>query len=315
MALRDQPYLPLYVQDIMTDEKLNECSAATHGIYIKGLMCLMHKSEEYGKILLKQKYKQTSKQDVSMSLKFALQLTKHLPYSIDEIKNAIEELIHEEVCYFDGDYLCQKRMIRDNEISEARSLAGKKGGGNPKFVKTKLQTNTQTNTEYEYEYENINITSSNEKIGVTEERKTKPEKPGWRTDFEIYQEECTQAYIQLINDPDFIAERQKYHPRVNIQLTIEKSFKDFWSTEAGWKNKKATKSKQIDWKRTFINAIDQKFNHVYADNSQLPRAADNRQTAPESYKRNSTKNNRAELESLRDLSIAVLQSDVPNGMH
>jgi len=55
MALRDQPYLPLYVQDIMTDEKLNECSAASHGIYIKGIMCLMHKSETYGKIMLKHK--------------------------------------------------------------------------------------------------------------------------------------------------------------------------------------------------------------------------------------------------------------------
>ena len=181
MALRDQPYLPLYVQDIMTDEKLNECSAATHGIYIKGLMCLMHKSEEYGKILLKQKYKQTSKQDVSMSLKFALQLTKHLPYSIDEIKNAIEELIHEEVCYFDGDYLCQKRMIRDNEISEARSLAGKKGGGNPKFVKTKLQTNTQTNTEYEYEYE---IEDETEVKG-TKKRMTYDD-PGFQAFWSVY---------------------------------------------------------------------------------------------------------------------------------
>lgn len=26
MALRDQPYLPLYVQDFLTDEKLRECS-------------------------------------------------------------------------------------------------------------------------------------------------------------------------------------------------------------------------------------------------------------------------------------------------
>ena len=46
MALRDQPYLPLYIHDIMVDEKLNECCAATHGIYIKGLMCLMHKSNQ-----------------------------------------------------------------------------------------------------------------------------------------------------------------------------------------------------------------------------------------------------------------------------
>ena len=70
MALRDQPYLPLYIQDIMTDEELNECSASTHGIYIKGIICLMHKSKAYGKILLKQKYKQNK----SISLNFASQI-------------------------------------------------------------------------------------------------------------------------------------------------------------------------------------------------------------------------------------------------
>jgi len=57
MALRDQPYLPLYVQDYLTDEKLNECSPATQGVYIK-LLCVLHKMEEYGTILLKQKRKQ-----------------------------------------------------------------------------------------------------------------------------------------------------------------------------------------------------------------------------------------------------------------
>ena len=43
MALRDQPYLPLYVQDFLTDEKLAECSAMATGVYIR-LMCIMHKS-------------------------------------------------------------------------------------------------------------------------------------------------------------------------------------------------------------------------------------------------------------------------------
>lgn len=154
MALRNQPYLPLYIQDIMTDEKLNECCAATHGIYIKGIMCLMHKSEEYGKILLKQKYKQNE----STCKNFATQLVKHLPYSENEIEQAISELIRERVCYFEGDYLCQKRMIRDNEISEVRAEAGKKGGKNSCFAKAKNKANTKAkgkaNTEYEYEYEN-----------------------------------------------------------------------------------------------------------------------------------------------------------------
>lgn len=173
MALRNQPYLPLYIQDIMTDEKLNECSAATHGIFIKGIMCLMHKSDTYGKILLKQKYKQKE----SICLNFASQLVKHLPYTLDEICNALTELSREGVIYFEDDYMCQKRMIKDNDISEKRSASGKKGG-NRIFAKAKQEANTKANqqattkefdianttanTEYEDEYENeINIDNNN----------------------------------------------------------------------------------------------------------------------------------------------------------
>ena len=92
MALRDQPYIPLYIQDVMTDEKLNECCASTHGIYIKGIMCLMHKSEAYGKILLKQKFKKSD--DVCSN--FALQLKKHLPYSEAEIKATQQQAAADE---------------------------------------------------------------------------------------------------------------------------------------------------------------------------------------------------------------------------
>jgi len=49
MALRDQPYLPLYVQDFLTDEKLMECSAETTGVYIR-LLCILHKQKEYGQM-------------------------------------------------------------------------------------------------------------------------------------------------------------------------------------------------------------------------------------------------------------------------
>lgn len=124
MALRDQPYLPLYIQDIMTCEKLNECSAATHGIFIKGIMCLMHKSETYGKILLKQNYKQVP----DLCLCFANQLVKHLPYTAKEIHNALLELITEKVCHIENDFLINNRMVKDNATSEKRATAGKTGG-------------------------------------------------------------------------------------------------------------------------------------------------------------------------------------------
>lgn len=152
MALRDQPYLPLYIQDFLTDEKLIECSASATGIYIR-IMCIMHKSEEYGVILLKQKDKQSSEQIKN----FALKLAKNLPYNLSEIEAGILELISEGVLKIDVDKLVQKRMVKDNDISIKRSEAGKKGGDN-NFANTKLKAKgkakQQANTEYENDIEN-----------------------------------------------------------------------------------------------------------------------------------------------------------------
>lgn len=123
MALRNSPYLPLYVQDFLTDEKLIDCSASANGVYIR-LMCILHKSEPYGKILLKQKYKQNE----SMCLNFASMLLRQMPYSMSEIHDGLEELLDNKIIEIDGDYLLQKRMVKDGELSEKRAVAGKKGG-------------------------------------------------------------------------------------------------------------------------------------------------------------------------------------------
>jgi len=147
MALRDQPYLPLYVQDFLTDEKLIECSASATGVYIR-VMCIMHKSEPYGMILLKQKDKQSE----NICLNFAYKLARHLPYSIDEISAGIDELVNEGVLIIENNKLIQKRMVRDNEISDKRAMAGKIGGiKTQKFAKAKVKANSEN------ENENINI--------------------------------------------------------------------------------------------------------------------------------------------------------------
>jgi uncharacterized protein YdaU (DUF1376 family) len=156
MSLRNQPYLPLYVQDFLTDEKLNECSPESTGVYIR-LMCIMHKSEQYGKILLKQKDKQTDDQISN----FALKLVKHMPFTLLKIESGIRELIEEGVLRLDGDFLIQKRMVKDAEISEKRALSGKKGGDKTtkKYSKSGsdfAQAKSEANTENEIEDENTN---------------------------------------------------------------------------------------------------------------------------------------------------------------
>jgi hypothetical protein len=159
MALRDQPYLPLYVQDYLTDEKLNACCPATQGIYIK-IMCILHKSEEYGKLLLKQKDQQSPQQIKN----FAYRLAKLLPFRESEIELALTELIDEGVMSIDGNTLYQKRMVKDGEISEKRALAANrsviKRSKNEKFATANVSANhpakAEQITENEYEYENAN---------------------------------------------------------------------------------------------------------------------------------------------------------------
>ena len=156
MALRDQPYLPLYVQDFLTDEKLIECSAQSTGVYIR-LICIMHKSEEYGTILLKQKDKHLLKPIKNFSLK----LDRQMPYSKDVIENSLTELLEENVISIDGDKIVQKRMVKDNVVSNKRAEAGRKGGKITQFDKANVQAsatisakaNVQATSEYEYEDE------------------------------------------------------------------------------------------------------------------------------------------------------------------
>lgn len=160
MSLRDQPYLPLYVQDFLTDEKLAQCSAESAGVYIY-LLCLMHKSHDYGKILLRQKEQQKERQVSN----FAVKLARQMPYDVATIERALDELIDEKVLYTDDNALCQKRMIRDAELSEKRSYAGKKGAesSNKRFKTNadfasakrtaKVSANTENEDEDEIEYE------------------------------------------------------------------------------------------------------------------------------------------------------------------
>lgn len=130
MSLRNQPYFPMYVQDFLTDEKLMECSALATGVFIK-TMCIMHKSDQYGTILLKAK----DKSHESQIKNFAHKLTKSLPWGIEIIEQGLDELVSENVMQIEGDLLIQKRMVKDNEISLKKAVAGKKGA-NKRYEKS-----------------------------------------------------------------------------------------------------------------------------------------------------------------------------------
>ena len=57
--------------------------------------------------------------------------------------------------------------------------------------------------------------------------------------------------------------QQEYYPGVNIKRVSKACF-NHWATEAGWQNKRK-RTKTINWKTTFGNALAMKENHVYND--------------------------------------------------
>lgn len=149
MPRRESPYLPLYVQDVLTDEKLIECSAAAHGVYFR-LLCLFHKQVNYGKILLKQKSKQSTKQIKN----FACALAKHFPFSAEEIELALDELVENDVIQLNGDELSQRRMVADSALSDKRAKSGEKGGKSTTKKKNFAQAKSQANADIDIDNDN-----------------------------------------------------------------------------------------------------------------------------------------------------------------
>lgn len=150
MALTNQPYLPLYVQDWLSNNKLKFCSIGSHGLMIN-IMCVLHKENEYGTILLKQKYKQNGSKVKS----FASMLAKLLPFELAEIEPCLHELLDEDVLTIENNILLCKRMVKDAALSMTRAIAGsKRVKGSKDFAPAKPQANAESESEDENTNEN-----------------------------------------------------------------------------------------------------------------------------------------------------------------
>lgn len=126
MSLRKKPYLPLYVKDWLSNFKLKKCTAEAHGLMIN-IMCIMHLSEEYGYILLDILPKDLPQQKAKQINLFAKDILPHVPFTLEVVERALENLVAKSVLYIDDNKLICKRMVNDNKISELRSDAGSKG--------------------------------------------------------------------------------------------------------------------------------------------------------------------------------------------
>lgn len=136
MALTDQPYLPLYVDDWMNNNKLKLCTLSSRGLMIQ-IMCVMHKSENYGVVKLKAKFKQNE----SKIKNFASQLSKLCNCEYEETFAALSELVEENVLIIEEDEILSNRMVKDFSLSNIRKEAGRKGGINGRNTPTKALYN------------------------------------------------------------------------------------------------------------------------------------------------------------------------------
>jgi hypothetical protein len=167
----------------------------------------------------------------------------------DMVKYMIQiELLHEK----DGD-IYSNRVNKHIDARARLSEAGRKGGSHTKAtVKPGLsQAKARPKAGEERRGDinsDINITS-------------------WRDDFEVYLDECSEAYEEFTTDELKMAEQSRLNPRVNVKLSIEKGYLNFWATKAGWEHKKKQKSKVINWPATIINSID--MNKVYFTREEL----------------------------------------------
>ena len=255
-ALRKLPYLPLYVQDFTGDERLTGCSPAAVGVYIF-LLCFLHKSESYGKLILRPKDRLTEDETLEIKkliesktkskteskvISFAKRLQRNMPFELHEIAAGLNELTEERVITIDGDTLYQRRMVKDGEISEKRSINGTLGGRPAKDdeseksktkskteskIESKSESKNKANSEYEneYVYNNINIDSKEGDVGEGKEDPA-PEKRSRKFTPPTYDE--VETYCR---------------ERENGIDAIE--FVDFYTTN-GWKQKGGNPIK--DWK-------------------------------------------------------------------
>jgi uncharacterized protein YdaU (DUF1376 family) len=152
-------------------------------------------------------------------------------------------------------------QIKRRKYSESRrnNKMGKNQHSKSGHMLGHMTTHMIGHMENENENRNKDININKESITVNTK---KEEKSDWRNSFDVYKEELKQAYISLINDVEYIKQRQSYHNNLDIPKSLEKACVDYWATEEGWAKKKKSKSKTIDWRSTFNNALSLQCNQV-----------------------------------------------------
>ena len=157
------------------------------------------------------------------------------------------------------------QLMRDNKkyeaICERNKNNGKKGGRPKKNPKNPLgYLGTQNNPEKPKKPDTDNDNDNDNDISIKSASVN-----DWKKSFDEYKNQVREAFTEAIQDKTWMQKQQEYYPNINIKKSLEKACFNYWATEAGWQNKRSKKTKAINWKTTFGNALAMKENHVYND--------------------------------------------------
>lgn len=236
----DLPYMPWYWGDWFKCPEVRALSPAARCLWFE-MLGLMWESTERGYLTLNGK--PYPKEALARSLSFACDLLDTL---LDELN------LFGVYSVDDRGAIYSRKMVRDEDIRQKRAIAGQKGGICSSKRLSKSEANYQANLENENE----------------DESDTDSGKPLWKTSFQEYQRLEQEAYDALRFDKKWVAEREKFHPNLNILRSLEKAHVDYWSAESGWKHKKKSRSKEIDWNATYKNALTFRMNQVWKPRGQ-----------------------------------------------
>lgn len=189
-------YIKFHYNDILSSTSLRECDVVGSGVYLF-IFCMLCKTKPKGRYEIKVDYigdllQHLPRQNIQQSNQQIVQhlpelcrtlaehFVKHLPFSEKVIASGLKELLENDVLYIEGNFLCQKRLLRESEISAKRSIAGAAGAKKTNSKKSKNagseeifdenlsdslpQQNHQQNPNYNYSY-NSNYNSNEDNKG------------------------------------------------------------------------------------------------------------------------------------------------------
>jgi hypothetical protein len=112
----NDPYWPFYAGDFLRDQVLQDCSKASHSVWLH-MMCLMHDSTQRGALV-----------DVQGRPWSNEKIAEKIPGSLLENLALFHELMDAKIFSRDENgAVISRRMVRQRQLSEKRAASGKKG--------------------------------------------------------------------------------------------------------------------------------------------------------------------------------------------